>query len=109
HTDYGQLFKLHHFWDQLVNKLAYLALANILGEVGGRPRPPPAPLADTSLPRPSSPYVYEQMTLVVPPFVPATADEACKLAEYEEDIAIVAMEPNFIVNVDLANTVYTIP
>ena len=36
HTDYGNMYKLQYFWDQIVKKLSYLALADSWGEVGRR-------------------------------------------------------------------------
>ncbi|MFM7980021.1 MAG: hypothetical protein ACKPKO_11965, partial [Candidatus Fonsibacter sp.] len=64
--------------------------------------------------RPSSPYVYEQTIAVVPLSVPATVDEACKLAKDEEEVSTVTWSltisptPNHISNFDFASTVYAI-
>ena len=86
HTDYGQQYRLHHFWDKLIKALAYLALANSWGELNGRPRPPtiPPPASSASA---FSPYLsdkaYEQATQAAA--APAAmAKEMIKLAKEEE-------------------------
>ena len=59
HTDYGQQY-LHYFWDQLIQKLTYLALANSWGGLSGRPRPPSSPPPDSSASAFKSPYLSEK-------------------------------------------------
>ena len=48
-TDYGYQYRLQYFWDQLINNMTYMALANSWGEVSGRPPPPPPPESEGTL------------------------------------------------------------
>ena len=86
HTDYGEQYKLPYFWDQLIKRMAYLALANSWGELNGRPRlssyPPPSGsvLAASSQAAP----IVEQTTQVVDPPV-ASVEDMVTIAKAEEE------------------------
>ena len=109
HTDYNDQHKLQYLWDQLIKKLAYLALANKWGELNGRPRPPSIPPLGVSLLASATPpiLVVDQTTEVVDPLT-VTVEEAEIIAKAREE-PLVIEEIGVIRDVDLANTIYTIP
>ncbi|MFM7988206.1 MAG: hypothetical protein ACKPKO_53725, partial [Candidatus Fonsibacter sp.] len=88
HTDYHNTGKLHHFWDQLIKKLAYLALANSWGD-RCRLRMTERELSPWSIPPsiPStSPYAFTQM--VDPPVsdLPARPSNITEAMNTAQDI-----------------------
>ena len=109
HTDDNDQYNLQYFCDQLIKKLAYLALVNSWGELNGRPRqpsfPPPGGPSPAASLQPT--LVVEQTTSVVDPLT-ATVEEMATLAKAEEEV-LVLEELGVITDVDLANTVCTIP
>ena len=89
HTDYGEQYKLQYFWDQLIKGLTYLALANSLGDLNGRPRQPSYPPPSASTLASSSPIeqIVEQTPQVVDP--PAgTVEEMVMIAKAEEETVV---------------------
>ena len=109
HTDYGEQYKLHYFWDQLIKRLAYLALANSWGELNGRPRQPAYPPPSGSVPAAllqAAPIVEQTTQVVDPPAV--TIEEMVTIAKAEEEVAILE-EPGIVNDIDLATIVYTVP
>jgi hypothetical protein len=108
HCDYGDQFKLQYFWDQLIKKLAYLAVANSWGELNGRPRapsyPPPGAVPVSIVP---GDVGTDQTTEVVDP-QSVTIDQAVSMAKLEEEADVIE-DIGLIRDINLANTVYTIP
>ena len=89
HTDYGDQFKLQYFWDQLIKRLAYIAVANSWGELNGRPRPPSMPPLGTSMPASTMPgfiAVSPTVECTDPLFV--TMEEAEVIAKREEEAVV---------------------
>jgi hypothetical protein len=108
HCDYGDQFKLQYFWDQLIKKLTYLAVANSWGELNGRPRapsyPPPGAVPVSIIP---GNVGTDQTTEVVDPHS-VTVDQAVSMAKMEEEADVIE-DIGLVRDINLANTVYTIP
>ena len=109
HTDYGEQYKLQYFWDQLIKRLTYLALANSWGDLNGRPWQPSYPPPVGPMPASSAQVeqtVVQTIQVVDPPAV--TVEEMVTLAKAEEEVPIFE-EPGVVANIELANIVYAIP
>ncbi|MFM7985477.1 MAG: hypothetical protein ACKPKO_39800 [Candidatus Fonsibacter sp.] len=109
HTDYHNTGKLHHCWDQLIKKLAYLALADSWGDrcrlqMTERDIP-------QSIPSPS-PFAFTQM--VDPPVsdLPARPNNITEAMDTAQDIkresGVEEVTVNRVADTEFANVLFTI-
>ena len=97
HADFQDQHRLQHFWDRLVKRLTYVAVANSYGESNGRLLPPETPY------EPSVEATAGQAASAAVTF-PKTVDDL--MEQVKQECVETTVEPGVVADVNLANMVY---